>query len=496
MMAESKTGERDLAALVATLENASVAGDLARVATAVTIDSRAVRPGALFVAIRGERSDGHAFVGEALAAGACAVVVARDAVRDLPNTGATIVSVDDTRRALSRLAATFFGDPSRALAAIGVTGTNGKTTTVHLVRAILETAGVPTGCLGTLGASFGATSRPLARTTPLAPDLHALLAEMRDAGAAAVALEVSSHALALDRVADVAFAVGVLTNVTRDHLDFHETIDAYAAAKRKLFEQSARSIFNVDDAYGRRFADEFARAGAATTTYGLAPDAEVRATDVVADAGGSAFSLDGRRFALPLPGRFNVQNALAAIAVARTRGVSDDASARALAAFAGVPGRMERFAGGGVTAIVDYAHTPDALDVVLTAAREMRPHALAVVFGCGGDRDAGKRAEMGRVAGALADRIYLTNDNPRGERPQAIVDDVRAGIGRETGVAIDLDRRAAIRRAIGEASAGDVVVIAGKGHENYQIAEGVTAPFDDRDEARAALAARAAKLAV
>jgi UDP-N-acetylmuramoyl-L-alanyl-D-glutamate--2,6-diaminopimelate ligase len=313
---------------------------------------------------------------------------------------------------------------------------------------------------------------------------------MRDLGAESVAMEVSSHALELDRVSDVAFSVGVLTNVTRDHLDFHGTFEAYAAAKRKLFERSAEIVTNVDDEYGRFWAGEFAEAGRSVTTYGIERDAMVRGTGIAVRADGSRFAVDGKTFEIRLSGRFNVQNALAALVVARKLGVDDATSARALAGFESVPGRMEHFAGAGIDVLVDYAHTPDALDVVLRAARETARGTLAAVFGCGGDRDRGKRPQMGRIASELADRIVITSDNPRSEEPRAIADEILAGVAAGDRVAVELDRRAAIRLAIADAKPGDVVVVAGKGHETYQIVGETILPFDDREEVRAALDAR------
>jgi len=478
----------DLRPLVASLAGARSIGDLDRVALGLTHDSRAVRPGSIFVALRGERSDGHAFLASAVEAGAGAVVVDEAfAGAALPPAGAATIVVPDTRRALSRLAAAFYGYPSRALSVVGITGTNGKTTTTYLIEALLTAGGLATGRIGTLGASFGTTVWPLENTTPLAPELQGLLAEMRERGAEAVAMEVSSHALALDRVADVGFAMGVLTNVTRDHLDFHPTFEAYAAAKRSLFDLAAVAILNADDPCGRRWAGELGRA----TTYGFGPEALVRAEDVEIGAGGSRFRVAGAEFRLPLPGRFNVSNALAALCVARDLDVPDAISARAMAEVEPVPGRMERIAAGGVDVLVDYAHTPDALESVLRAAREGARGRLVAVFGCGGDRDRGKRPEMGRIASALADRAFVTSDNPRTEDPRAIADEVLAGFPAGARVEVELDRRAAIRRAIGEAVAGDLIVVAGKGHETYQIVGTSSAHFDDREEVRAALAARA-----
>jgi UDP-N-acetylmuramoyl-L-alanyl-D-glutamate--2,6-diaminopimelate ligase len=499
----------DLAPLVAALEGARAFGDLEHVALGIAHDSRRVRPGCVFVALRGERADGHAFIAGAVATGARAIVVDEAYAREHPPVPdvATIV-VPDTRLALSRLSAAFYGYPSRALSVVGVTGTNGKTTTTHLIATILEAAGIPCARIGTLGASLAGTNWPLDNTTPLALELQGLLAEMRERGAVAVAMEVSSHALALDRVADVDFRAGVLTNVTRDHLDFHGTFEAYAAAKRSLFDNPARAsahlsparasahlnpacaVLGIEDPYGRRWAQELPASGREVVTYGFAEDAQVRALDLAASAGGSWFRVDGRPFTLPLPGRFNVSNALAALAVARTFGIDDATSARALAACPPVPGRMEHFAGGGIDVLVDYAHTPDALDAVLRAAREAAPAKLVVVFGCGGDRDRGKRPQMGRVARSLADRVFVTSDNPRREDPGTIVAAVLEGIDDRHGVEVEPDRRRAIRRAIAEAGAGDVIVVAGKGHETYQIVGDQVFPFDDRDEVRAALAAR------
>jgi UDP-N-acetylmuramoyl-L-alanyl-D-glutamate--2,6-diaminopimelate ligase len=318
---------------------------------------------------------------------------------------------------------------------------------------------------------------------------------MRDRGAQAVAMEVSSHALALDRVADIDFEIGALTNVTRDHLDFHPSFEAYAAAKRSLFDRSHWAVLGIDDAHGAAWSRELGREGRPVTTYGFNDDALVRATNVTLNANGSSFDVDSRRFTIRLPARFNVQNALAALAIARAAGIHDDDSARALAAFERVPGRMEHIEADGVHVLVDYAHTPDALDVVLRAARETSTGSLVVVFGCGGDRDRGKRPQMGRIASELADRVFVTSDNPRSEAPQAIVDDIVAGIDASRAARVELDRRAAIRRAIVEAAPGDVVVVAGKGHETYQIVGSSTQHFDDRDEVRAALAARASGVA-
>jgi UDP-N-acetylmuramoyl-L-alanyl-D-glutamate--2,6-diaminopimelate ligase len=482
-------GEIELARLIARLPTgARVTGDASVLVTGIENDSRNVRPGALFVAVRGTHDDGHAFLADAIANGAVAAVLEAPPAVSLPSRVA-IVTVADSRRALSTLAAAFYGDPSHALDVVGVTGTNGKTTTVHMLQAVLDVAGVRCGTIGTIGASFGPRSWALANTTPLPPELHGLLASMRDAGARAVAMEVSSHALALGRVDDVRFRVAVLTNVTRDHLDFHETLDAYASAKRRLFSLARRAVLNAGDEHGARWARELAAGGVAVTTYGDRAGADVVPGDVVTTPEESRFTLDGTRYRLRLPGRFNVCNALATIAVARDLGVNDATIAQGLENLERVPGRMERLRDDGVDVVIDYAHTPDALEHALGALRETVTGKLAVVFGCGGDRDRGKRRDMGATAARLADRTYVTSDNPRSEDPRAIVEEIVAGIGNRPHV-VELDRRRAIERAISEAQPGDAVLVAGKGHESYQIVGSAIFEFDDAAVARHALQLR------
>jgi UDP-N-acetylmuramoyl-L-alanyl-D-glutamate--2,6-diaminopimelate ligase len=479
---------RLIARLPADTHVASVAG--ARVVSGIENDSRKVRPGALFVATRGTHDDGHAFVVQAVANGAVAVVLETMPAASLPP-GVGVVVVSDSHRALSTLAAAFYGDPSHALDVIGVTGTNGKTTTVHMLQAVLDAAARPCGTIGTLGASFGARSWTLDNTTPLPPELHGLLASMRDAGARAVAMEVSSHALALGRADDVRFRIGVLTNVTRDHLDFHQTLHAYAAAKGRLFSIAQSAVLNAGDECGARWARELAERGTPVVTYAERGNANLVPAGVVTTANESRFTLDGITYNLRLPGRFNVLNALATIAAARELGVDDAAIARGLAQLESVPGRMERLHEDGVDVFVDYAHTPDALEHALQALRETVTGRLAVVFGCGGDRDRGKRGEMGATAAKLADRLYVTSDNPRGENPQTIVDEIVAGSG-SRGHVVELDRRRAIERAVAEARPGDAVLVAGKGHETYQIVGSEVLDFDDAAVARDALQRRGA----
>jgi UDP-N-acetylmuramoyl-L-alanyl-D-glutamate--2,6-diaminopimelate ligase len=459
----------------------------ARTFSGIAIDSRAVAPGELYVALRGERLDGHEFVGQALERGALAVVIER-AIPLPAGMESRAILVENTRRALSPLAAAFFDEPSQALETIGVTGTNGKTTTTQMIAAIFDAAGRPCGTIGTIGARFGEREWPLANTTPQPPELHALFAQMRAAGAKAVAMEVSSHALALERVEDVRFAVGAFTNLTRDHLDFHGTVDAYAAAKRHLFDLAERCVYNAEDPYGVAWASE-TNGAKPTTTYALSGEADIRPRDVAIRPSGSTFSVDGVRFTVHLPGRFNVSNALCALACARSLGIEDAISARGIESVRRVPGRMEPVLGGDVSVVVDYSHTPDSLENALTALREASSGSLAVVFGCGGDRDAGKRPLMGAIAARLADRIYVTDDNPRTEDARAIRDQIVAGIGTAAHATVG-DRREAIERAIREARAGDTILIAGKGHENYQIVGAEVLPFDDAQIAREALAKR------
>lgn len=468
-------------------QNTRVIGPREKIVDTIAIDSRHARPGALFVALHGEHTDGHHFIGDAIARG-CEAVVMEDFC-DVPPSVAAIV-VPDSARALSQIADAFYGSPSRALTVAGITGTNGKTTTSQMTAAILTAGGLPAGTIGTIGARFGQTEWPLENTTPLAPQLQELLAKMHDLGAKAVAMEVSSHALALQRVADVRFTVGALTNVTRDHLDFHKSFDAYAAAKHRLFEMSQRCVLNVEDETGERWAREL-HARKPVMTYAIDAPADLRPEALEIRSDGSAFDLGKQRFEVRIPGRFNVANALCAIGIGRQIGIGDAESARGLASLERVAGRMEHVRGAGVDVIVDYAHTPDALENLLRALREMARGKLLVVFGCGGDRDRGKRPQMGEIAARYADYVYVTSDNPRTEDPQAIIDQILPGIGNAPHVA-DADRRSAIEAAVSSARSGDVVAIAGKGHETYQIIGTQVLPFDDLAVAREALAHREA----
>ena len=450
--------------------------------------SRSVGPGTLFFCVPGFRADGHDFAPEAVERGAAALVCERPLGLGVPE-----VVVPDVRAAMGPAAARFYGDPTAELDVVGITGTNGKTTTAFLVRHLLEAGGRRCGLLGTVKRVVGGAEEEVERTTPEAIDLQATFRRMLDGGDRACAMEVSSHALDLGRVAGIRFACRVFTNLTQDHLDFHDTMEAYFAAKRRLFGGGAPStaVVNADDEYGRRIAAEVE-----AVTFAIEREADYRARDVRFDLMGSRFTCETPDGPLelesPLPGVFNVQNVLAAVAAARSLGVPADAIAEALPAFGRVPGRFEPVdEGQDFGVLVDYAHTPDSLENVLRAAREVAPGRVHVVFGAGGDRDRGKRPLMGDAARRLADRVLVTSDNPRNEDPEAIIEQVLAGAGPDA--EREVDRRRAIARALDTAAAGDVVVIAGKGHEQGQEFEnGRKEPFDDRDVAREALRARLA----
>lgn len=440
--------------------------------TTVVHDTRAVVPGALFCCVPGAHVDGHELAAIAAELGAAALVVERPVEVGLPE-----LRVPSVRDALGPISAAFWDRPSRSMHVVGVTGTSGKTTTTHLIGSVMEAHGWSTAVIGTL-------SGP--RTTPEAPELQARLAQELAAGRDAVAMEVSSHALALRRVRATSFAVAVFTNLSHDHLDFHGDLDAYFAAKAELFTPAyARSaVVNLDDPRGRELA---ARRLVPTSGYSLAD-----AGDLVVETTRSRFTWHGISVELPFGGRFNVSNALAAATAGLALGISEDSIAAGLSAAPAVPGRFEPIEEGQPFAVlVDYSHKPDALARALEAAREGAPGGRVIlVFGAGGDRDATKRPEMGQVAARLADRVLLTSDNPRGEDPIAIIDAVRSGMAADADVTVEPDRATAIALAVGEAQPGDVVVIAGKGHEAVQIVGDRSIPFDDREIARTALRMR------
>jgi UDP-N-acetylmuramoyl-L-alanyl-D-glutamate--2,6-diaminopimelate ligase len=448
-------------------------GDLSATdVTSVEYDSRRVRPGALYCCLPGATSDGHDYAAAAIAAGAVALLDERPLDVDVPQVW---VDPGGARSAMAAVSARFYGCPGSDLTMVGVTGTNGKTTVTHLVAGLLGVAGVRCGVIGTLDG---------VRTTPEAPDLQHRLRDLRDDGQRAVAMEVSSHALSQHRTDELVFDVAAFTNLSRDHLDHHGSMEEYFSTKAKLFTYTAarHAVVCVDDPWGRRLAEEI---------FGLSVTKVRRAdaSDVVLSAGSTSFQWRGRRVITPLTGAFNVDNALMAATVATVLGMDEGQVAEGLAAAEPVRGRMEIVdAGPPFAVVVDYAHTPAALSGALSAARDVAEGGRVVcLFGCGGDRDPGKRPEMGAVADALADVVVLTSDNPRSEDPMAIINAVRSGMEGAAELVVEVDRRTAIDRALRLARAGDVVLLAGKGHEDTQTAGAVSVPFDDRVEASRAL---------
>ncbi len=484
-----------LGELVAGVGSVGEAGAEVEIA-GLAYDSRLVAPGTLFFCVPGFRSDGHDFAAQAVADGAVALVVERPLGLGVPE-----VLVPSVRAAMGAVASRFYGDPSAALRVVGITGTNGKTTTAFLMRALLRAAGEQTGLLGTVTSIVGGDERPVQRTTPEAIDLHAGFRAMLDGGDRACAMEVSSHALELGRAGGIRFAAAVFTNLTQDHLDFHPTMEDYFLAKRLLFlpgegPPPGVSIVNVDDPYGRRLASEIEGA----RTFALDAPADYSATDLRCDFAGCRFALHTpageRQVSLPMPGRFNVANALGALATVHALGFDLDTLVAALQCGVRVPGRFEPVdAGQDFAVLVDYAHTPDSLDNVLRAARDIaRGRRVISVFGAGGDRDRGKRPLMGAISARLADITLVTSDNSRSEEPAEIVAEIVAGIPptalSDGSVHVEVDRRAAIEQALSLAMPDDVVVIAGKGHEQGQeFAHGRKEPFDDLTVARELLIA-------
>jgi UDP-N-acetylmuramoyl-L-alanyl-D-glutamate--2,6-diaminopimelate ligase len=456
--------------------------------SALAYDNRLVVPGTLFFCVPGFTRDGHDFAPDALARGAAALVVDRPLDLPIPQ-----LQVADVRAAMASAAAAFFGEPTRDLAVSAVTGTNGKTTTAYLLRSLLEADGRQTGLLGTVKSVIGGVEHDVLRTTPEAIDLQHSFRQMLEGGDVAAVIEASSHALELHRVDAIHFQAAIFTNLTQDHLDFHPTMEDYFNAKRKLFTDLGpkHSIINIDDPYGARLAKEMP---AAVTVAINDASATYRALHVETGVAGSRFTVHGpdgdQAITSPLRGLFNISNLLGAIAAAKALGLAQGPIAAAVAHTTQVPGRFETVdEGQDFAVLVDYAHTPDSLENVLKAARALTDKRLHVVFGCGGDRDRGKRPLMGEIAARLADRVVVTSDNPRSEDPEAIIEEILAGIDKP--VHYEVDRRVAIANAIGEAAAGDVVVVAGKGHEQGQeFASGNKLPFDDVTVVREALRGR------
>jgi UDP-N-acetylmuramoyl-L-alanyl-D-glutamate--2,6-diaminopimelate ligase len=468
-------------------------GSLAQPVAGVTADSRKVEAGYVFVAITGAKTDGRRFIAEAVARGAVAIVQQPPAEVALPDHIASVL-VADPRRALAHLATAFYGHPARQLSLIGVTGTNGKTTTTYLLEAIWRAHGLTPGVIGTVTYRYGGVERPAEQTTPGPEDLQRLLREMVEAGVTHCAMEVSSHALAQDRVWGCRFAAALFTNLSQDHLDFHPDMQAYYAAKARLFTeyQPGLAVVNGDDPAGQTLATE---ARAPVLTYGFTPEADVCAVDVRIEASGTHLKARARDQLIEvhsrLVGRHNVYNILGVLALASGLEWDLGQVIRGVEGLVAVPGRFERVdAGQPFSVLVDYAHTPDALRNVLTAARGLTTERLIVVFGAGGDRDRSKRPAMGRVVAEHADMALITSDNPRTEAPMQIIRAIEAGFRaapRQVAYGIVEDRAQAIYKAIEQARAGDVIVIAGKGHETYQIIGTQRYPFDDRQIARQAL---------
>jgi UDP-N-acetylmuramoyl-L-alanyl-D-glutamate--2,6-diaminopimelate ligase len=459
--------------------------------SAVAYDSRQAQPGALFVAMRGEKADGNSYVHSALQNGAAAIVSELPQPADRPAHVAWI-QVREPRKALATISANWLGRPGDALKLAGVTGTNGKTTTVYLLDSVMRAAGHKTGLFGTIEYRTPRGSRVASNTTPESLELQRFLAEVRDAGGTHAAFEVSSHALAMDRVWGCRFAAAVFTNLTRDHLDFHKTLAEYFAAKQKLFSGTGKgapevAVINSDDPYGRQLAG----LSPSTLTYGINNGADITTRKFALTFSGLQFTAQTPAGQIevrsPLVGRINVYNILGAIGAAIALGFSGEAIARGIAALDAVPGRFQRIdAGQPFLVIVDYAHTDDALrNLILTARELVKTGRIITVFGCGGDRDRAKRPLMGEAAGALSDRVILTSDNPRTEDPLRIINDAVVGLQKvSANYTVEIEREHAIALALGEAKPGDIVLLAGKGHETYQILKDQTILFDDRAMAR------------
>ncbi len=486
--------EMKLAELIVGVEVLALSGSADAAVSGVAYDSRSVERGGLFVAIRGEKTDGNKFVESAIEKGAGCIA------SELPppaqvGQGVVWVQVREARKALATIAANSLAQPADALTLAGVTGTNGKTTTVFLLDSMIRAAGHKTGLYGTIEYRTPLRAKVAANTTPESLDLQRFFAEVRDAGGTHAAFEVSSHALAMDRAWGCHFAAAIFTNLTRDHLDFHKTFEAYFAAKRKLFEGTGKgapevAVINTDDPYGKQLTGDERR----TLSYGIQSDADVTTRKFALTFSGLEFTAKTPAGDIevrsPLVGRINVYNILGAIGGGIALGLSNDAIARGIAALDAVPGRFQRIdEGQPFLVIVDYAHTDDALRNLIQTARELnKAGRIITVFGCGGDRDRAKRPLMGEAAGALSDRVVLTCDNPRTEDPLRILNDISVGLQKANAdYVVEADRERAIEIALREAKAGDIVLLAGKGHETYQILKGRTIDFDDRAIARATL---------
>ena len=488
-----------LKALLSKISTVMTIGPVDREIASICYDSRRVQKNALFVALRGEKTDGNAFIETAIDRGAVAVLTDEEQ----PQRGATLIVVKNARQALADLAAEFYGRPSLGLKVAGITGTNGKTTTAFLLKHLCDAVQLRAGLIGTIRYEIGDRILPASRTTPESLDLQELLFQIRSAGCRAVAMEVSSHASAQGRVRDVEFDTMIFTNLTQDHLDFHQTMDAYYEAKVKLFTElpaqahkKGKVVINQDDRWGQRLIARLGKdaPGLPLITYGLNARADFRASAIKTDVSGTQYQLDaqGKTYLvrLPLIGSFNVYNSLAALAGAASIGVDLRTAVRALASAPSVPGRLEPVpVKRQFRVFVDYAHTDDALSNVMQTLRDLNPRRLLVVFGCGGDRDRAKRPLMAAAVERAADWAVVTSDNPRKENPEAIIEEIKSGF-RGKNYETVVDRREAIFHAISIAEPGDIVLIAGKGHETSQEFADHTIPFDDLSIARTAVEAK------
>lgn len=443
--------------------------------------SKECSEGSLFFCIQGFKTDGHVFANDAIKNGAKVLIVSKNVSIDKD---VTIIKVDDTREAMALIASNFYGNPSKYFNVIGITGTNGKTTSTFMIKSILDEYKRKTALIGTIYNIIGENQEEAKRTTPESMDLQKMFYEMKKQSITDCIMEVSSHSLELKRVFGVDFKVGIFTNLTQDHLDFHKDMESYFKAKMKLFEKSEYCVINIDDAYGKRATEMFKDKN--IITYGIDNEADITATEIKIDSNGTEFKLkyknQEKNIKLHLPGKFNVYNALGCIGAAIALGVSMDTAISGLENLLAVPGRSEKIVSKkGFTVVIDYAHTPDGIENILKSAREYTSGRLITLFGCGGDRDKGKRPLMGKAAGQLSDFCVVTSDNPRSEEPMAIINDILPGIN-ATGCkyVIIEDRREAIKFAIDSAMPGDVIVIAGKGHEKYQILKDKTINFDEK----------------
>lgn len=447
----------------------------------LSYNTASVGKDSLFFCIQGMKTDGHLFANKAVEGGAVALVISKDV--DVTS-NATLVRVRDTREAMAQISSNFYGNPTQNMNVIGITGTNGKTTSTFILRSILNEFGKKTGLLGTIYNIFGDEVEEAKRTTPESMDLQRMLSKMYHNGVEECVMEVSSHSLALNRVFGIQFKTGIFTNLTRDHLDFHINMENYFRAKMKLFENCENAVINIDDAYGKRICEELQ---CNIITYGIEKKGDVFAEDIIITGEGTSFKLCHKNEAIPvklhLPGKFNVYNALGCAAAALLEGVPLNCIARGLQALEKVPGRSEKInSKKGFTIVIDYAHSPDGIINILKTAREYTNNRLITLFGCGGDRDKGKRPLMGEAAGRLSDFCIVTSDNPRSEEPMDIIRDILPGINRTKSKYVIMDdRKKAIEYALNMGQKGDVIVIAGKGHETYQVLKNKTIHFDERE---------------